>query len=47
MKLLSSGPLKGRPFDLTHKHKTKLERLAKDKHSSLLSKFVTNYQKRF
>jgi hypothetical protein len=32
---------------LTHKHKTRLQRLARDKYSSLLSKGVTNNRKKF
>ncbi len=32
---------------LAHKHQTKLERLAKNKHSSLLRKFVNYEEKKF
>ncbi len=41
MKHLSGAPR------LTHKHYTKLERLAKDKHSSLLQKSVNCDRKMF
>ncbi len=42
MKNLSGPPLEGRR--LTHKYYTRLERLARDKHSSLLRKSV-NYDR--
>ncbi len=37
----------GQPPGLTHQHYTKLERLAKDKHSSLLQKYVYYGCKKF
>jgi hypothetical protein len=43
VKYLSSAPLKGRP----HSHLTRLERLARDKHSSLLRKSVNYGRKKF
>ncbi len=43
VKHLKDVPFQGRPLALTHKQQTKLERLARYKHSSLLRKFV-NYE---
>ncbi len=37
----------GKAPGLTHKHQTKLERLASDKHSSLLRKSVNYGRKKF
>ncbi len=39
--------LHGLEVSLTHKHKTRLEGLARDKHSSLLRKFVNYDRKEF
>ncbi len=47
MEHLSGGPLWAIVPGKTHKHKTRMERLAKDKHSSLLQKFVTYGRKKF
>jgi hypothetical protein len=45
LKFLSNAPLKGKPIGLTHKDLTRLERLARDKHCSLLQKFANYGQK--
>ncbi len=49
MENLSGDPLKGRILALaTNKvGKTRLGRLSRDKHSSILRKFVTNSRKKF
>ncbi len=39
--------LQGRGSGVTHKHSTRLEKLAKDKHSNLLLKFVNHGQNFF
>jgi hypothetical protein len=47
MKNLEDASTLGEAPGLAHKQKTKLERLARYKHSSLLRKFVTYGRKKF
>jgi hypothetical protein len=44
---LKGAPLYVRLLDLAHKHKTRLAKLARDKHSSLLRTFVNYGRKKF
>ncbi len=44
---LSWAPLEGRSTNLTNKNKARLEKLARDKHSSLLQAFVIYESKKF
>ncbi len=45
--IVSGAPLLGRLLALPTKHKIRLERLARDKRSSLLPKFVNYVRKKF
>jgi hypothetical protein len=47
VKHLSGAPLYGRLFDLPTNIRPRLERLARDKHSTLLQKFVNYSHKKF
>jgi hypothetical protein len=47
VKHLSGAPLKGRLLALPHKHWTRLERLDRDKHYSLLKEVVAYGCKKF
>ncbi len=47
MEHLKEAPTLEQTLDVTNKHYSMLERLAKDKHSSLLQTFVNNGRKMF